>query len=169
MSRPLATGCAILALALCGARPVAAQSDDGAEDAAFRIVAAAGPTINDFETTGIDWIFVAGAEWRPRTWSAIVLFDVGYLSWEPAGREQLVMPEIGIQFQVEFGPVHPFVGTGIGWQKVIREGDDAASFTGHLETGFRIRLGSSVDLRLEMRGRSVDPAIGFTAGLAIGL
>jgi hypothetical protein len=152
------------------ARPAGAQSaSDRSEDAGFRVAVAAGPTINDFETGGIDWIFVAGGELRLATWPLVVTADVRYLSWEAARREQLIMPEIGFQFRASLGPVSPFVGLGGGYQHVVRSDDSAGSFTAHLATGIRIAVSSGVDLRLEMRGRSVDPAIGFTAGLAIAL
>jgi hypothetical protein len=152
------------------ARPAAAQTaSEGSDDAGFRIAVAAGPTINDFETTGIDWIFVGGGELRLATWPLVVTADVRYFSWVPAEREQLIMPELGFQFRASLGPVSPFVGLGGGYQHVVRPDDSAGSFTAHLATGMRIRVSSAVDLRLEMRGRSVDPVIGLTAGLAVAL
>lgn len=162
---------AILLLLLGAVAPAAAQSDDDdTADHGFRLAAGAGPTINDFETGGVDWIFTAGAEWRPVSWPAVLTLEVRYFSYELAEREQIVMPELGLQLQARFGPVRPFVGTGLGLQYAFRSGrDTSSSFSTHLSTGLRIRLTPGVDLKLEVRGRSIDPVIGFTAGLAIGL
>lgn len=151
--------------ALTLARPAGAQSDD----AGFRLAVAAGPTVNDFETSGVDWIWVAGGELRLQGWPLTITADVRYFAWEPSDREQLIMPELGFQFRASLGPVSPFVGFGGGYQHVIRTDDNAGALTAHLATGLRIRITPGVDVRLEMRGRTVDPAIGLTAGLAIAL
>jgi hypothetical protein len=153
-----------LTLALA-ARPVRGQSANGG----FRLAVAGGPTINDLETSGIDWIFVGGFEIRPQGWPLVITADVRYLTWTPSEREHLVMPEIGLQLQTAFGPIHPFIGAGGGVQYAVRSGDNAHNFTSHLATGLRIRLTHGLDLRLEARGRTLDPSIGLTAGLAFAL
>jgi len=171
MSLLRAVAAGAILLTLCGSvTPALAQTeDDDTADHGFRLAAGAGPTINDFETGGVDWIFTVGGEWRPASWPAVVTLDVRYFSYELAEREQLVMPELGFQLQARFGPVRPFVGTGLGLQYAFRSGrDTSSSFSTHLATGLRIRLSSGIDLRLEVRGRSIDPVIGLTGGVAVG-
>lgn len=130
---------------------------------------AAGPTLNDLETGGVDWMFVGGVELRPDGGPLVLTADVRYLSYTLAEREQLIMPEVGLQLQTAFGPMHPFIGLGGGLQYAVRPGDNGQSLSAHLATGLRIRLTRSLDLRLEARGRSLDPFIDFTGGFAIAL
>ena len=105
--------------------------------------------------------------WRPDTWPMIVLADVRYLTYDLAVREHLIMPELALHFQAPPGAFRPFVGFGGGLQYNRPHG--SSSFTSHLDLGARIRLSRLLDLRFEARGRTVDPAIGLTAGISIAL
>jgi hypothetical protein len=164
MSGRAAFWTAVAAIVLL-AQPLAAQDGDGG----FRLAFAAGPTINDLETGGVDWMYVAGGEWRAETWPVVITADVRYLTYELADRRHIVLPEIGFQLGARLGILAPFVDLGGGIVHTRRSGEGSTDFSAHAGLGMRIRLSSAIDLRLEARGRSADPLIDFTAGLAIGL
>ena len=153
-----------LLLSLLVVTPLAGQRRD-----VLRLAVAGGPTLNDFEVSGVEWMGLTGLEWRPAARLLVVQVDVRYLTYIPAGREHHLLPEASAQLEARIGPLRPFAGAGFGVSVVAREADNASSLTAHVALGTRFRLGQAVDLRLEGRGRSLDPILDLTAGLSLRL
>ena len=85
-----------------------------------------------------------------------------------AGRTDYLMPEISLQGQVYAGPLHPFLGGGIGFAN-LTHGPNMSKLTLHAVSGVRINLGSGWGIRLETRARAIDPWQSHTLDFTVGL
>ena len=100
---------------------------------------------------------------------AIIEAGVAFTSYTTQfGRTYYLLPEISLQGQVYLGPVHPFLGGGIGFAN-ITHGPNLSKLTLHAASGARIVLGGGWGVLLETRERAIDPwqshTLDFTAGL----
>lgn len=82
--------------------------------------------------------------------------------------ETILLPELGVQFQVPIGALRPYVGGGAGLADgySTTRGIDA---TLHAATGLRLDLTDRLGLRTDLRVRTIRPFSDFTLDWAAGL
>lgn len=157
---------AIAALVLLAAAPRAVNAAGaGRTDSPWSMSAGFGPTANDLETEGIEWVVYGSRAWRA---GGHFLLEGGLhaLSYRPGNRrETILLPELTAGLETRWGPARPYLGAGAGLSWVLRDGTDALSGSVHLALGCRWRLHRSWFIRTEIRARSLEPIGEGTLGL----
>ncbi len=129
----------------------------------------AGPSPYDLAGTGTGFAAYARVDHRVLQ-PVFVEWGLGYFSYgsrfDPTVR--LLMPEASVQAGPSFGPVRPYVGTGLGYAARL-SGPTESDFTAHVALGARIRATREWGTRGELRVRAVDPWVGSTADFTIGI
>ncbi len=132
----------------------------------WSLVAGAGPTVNDLEVGGVQWIGYVATEWRPATSYLVLEFAVRGFSYTSADERAIVLPEAGIQVEGNLGFVQPYLGAGCGLAWMFREGrQSTVDGLYYLAGGIRWYLSRAVFLRTEARLRSLEPIGEGTLGV----
>lgn len=153
--------CLVLTFAsplLAQARPVLAVSLSG------------GYASYDLSGAGSGFVGAAGLSWSP-TRLLVVEPGISFFTYKPtfaAARQSYLFPEISVQAQVGSGRVLPFVGVGFGGSFVVA-GIGRTEETLHATMGLRIDIGGGWGVRSEARARSINPWVGNTFDIMIGV
>ena len=148
---------------------IAPAATSAQEDRPVTLSIAAGPSIYDLSGTGTSLAVAGQGAWELLP-ALVIELGLTFFSYEAqfADRVSYLFPEISIQAQLPRGAVRPFLGVGGGGGFVV-SGEGETAGTLHAVGGVRVQLDPRWSLRGELRVRSVDPWVGNTADIMLGV
>jgi hypothetical protein len=160
----------ILRLALAGIvllAPATALAQTGSR---LMLSGLAGPSPYDLSGTGTGFVAALELSWRPVS-GLVVEPGMTYFTYESQFSERIhyLMNELSVQGELPRGGIHPFLGGGAGFARVLDESENELELTLHAVGGLRVDLSRSWGARAELRVRSVRPWTGNTADILFGL
>lgn len=124
----------------------------------------------DLAGTGGGFVAAVGLSWSPVKF-LVLEPGMSFFTYKPDfvdTRQSYLFPELSIQAQAGSGRVLPFIGVGAGGSFVVG-GIGRTQGTLHATIGLRMDVGDGWGLRTEARARSVDPWVGNTLDILVGL
>lgn len=124
----------------------------------------------DLAGTGGGFVGAVGLSWSPVKF-LVVEPGMSFFTYKPDfvdTRQSYLFPEVSIQAQAGSGRVLPFIGVGAGGSFVVG-GIGRTQGTLHATIGLRMDVGDGWGLRTEARARSIDPWVGNTLDILVGL
>jgi hypothetical protein len=160
----------LLRLALAGSGLLAATTAPAQTGSRLMLSGLAGPSPYDLSGTGTGFVAALELSWRPVP-GLMIEPGMTYFTYESQFSERIhyLMNELSVQGELPRGRVHPFLGGGAGFARVLDESDGELELTLHAVGGLRVDLSQSWAARAELRLRSVRPWTGNTADILFGL
>jgi hypothetical protein len=160
----------ILRLALAGISLLAPAAALGQTGSRLMLSGLAGPSTYDLSGTGTGFATALELSWRPVS-GLVIEPGMTYFTYESQFSQRIhyLMNELSVQGELPRGRVHPFLGGGAGFGRVLDESENELEFTLHAVGGLRVDLSQSWGARAELRVRSVRPWTGNTADILFGL
>jgi len=135
----------------------------------LHLVASAGRAPFDLSGTGTGTLGALELD-IPVTSFLIIEPGVRYFKYDSQSNQSIshLLTEISLQLQIPVTFFNPYFGVGTGFSTIV-DGRNATNLTLHAALGVRIRLQPKWKVRTEARLRSIDPWIGNTFDLTIGI
>jgi hypothetical protein len=160
----------ILRLTLASTTLLVANTAHAQTGSQLMLSGLAGPSPYDLSGTGTGFAAALELSWRPVS-GLVIEPGMTYFTYESQFSERIhyLMNELSVQGELPRGRVHPFLGGGAGFGRVLDETENELEFTLHAVGGLRVDLSESWGARAELRVRSVRPWTGNTADILFGL
>ena len=149
-------------------RPRAEQREEDTRRTAISLLA--GPSPYDLNGTGTGFAAALRVD-VPVGRVLIVEPGIGFFRYRPTTGSSSIsylLPEVSLQLQAPSRVVRPYIGGGAGFSEFL-SGRGSTFATLHAAAGIRLDVGPDWAGRAEARLRSIDPFVGTTTDLLIGL
>ena len=149
-------------------RPRAEPQENESRRTAISVLA--GPSPYDLNGTGTGFAAALRVD-VPVGRVLIVEPGIGFFRYRPgtsSGSISYLLPEVSLQLQAPSKGLRPYIGGGAGFSEFL-SGRGSTFATLHATAGLRLDVGPDWGGRAEVRLRSIDPFVGSTTDLLIGL